>query len=433
VTPWTKERYQSLDRWFWTEADWAFIGNGVRDALARALNAVREGGELIDIARGVLERWLSELPVPASRQIAATNVRSLLAAIPQRSDAERRARLFTPSRFSRVRPGSDLCALCGQGVGHHYSLLSEQRCRPIDADVPAVDLQAAATLGRIPALLRVVLWRIAAESSSLASLVCDINAAVRRRDPRVSFQEGGCLMSAKPSGTRMAKAPEIMRVPEVVALLGVDRKTVYDAVTRNEIPHRWIGAGRGDGRGGVILFLRSAIMRWLSGIDEYPQRKVAMFGNYVTKRAQEFGIPVIEARVPVHITVTPRDVASAMKKSSKQCPLARASARLPEVQAGHFFRTTAYLEYRDKMVRYSLPTSIQKEIVSFDRARMFAPGAYQLSPTATPTRQARALLKDKAGARRNIRIGAKAGKRQPTRKPAVVHRTQHIRRVGASQ
>ena len=210
-------------------------------------------------------------------------------------------------------------------------------------------------------------------------------------------RRAGAAVPPRPRGLAgESDSPAIMRVPEVVALLGVDRKTIYEAVARDEIPHRRVGAGRGSGRGGVILFLRSAIMRWLSGVDEYPQRKVAMFGNYVTKRAKELGIPVVEARIPVRLTVTSRDVASATKKSSKQCALARASVRLPDVRAGYFFRTTAYLEYRDKMVRYALPTSVQKEIVSFDRARMFAPGAYQLSPTSTPTRQERSLTKDKA-------------------------------------
>jgi predicted DNA-binding transcriptional regulator AlpA len=222
-----------------------------------------------------------------------------------------------------------------------------------------------------------------------------------------------------------------MRIPEIVALLGVNRKTVYEAVARDEIPHRRIGVGRGNGRGGVILFLRSAIMRWLSGIDEYPQRKVAMFGNYVTKRAKELGIPVIEARVPVRVTVTNQDVVSATKKSSKQCALARASARLPEVKAGYFFRTTAYLEYRDKMIRYSLPTSVQKEIVSFDRARLFAPGTYQLSPTSTATSQIKALAKNSAEPSKRPASRRRTRKKvQQSRRPEVVHRTQFVRRVG---
>lgn len=41
----------------------------------------------------------------------------------------------------------------------------------------------------------------------------------------------------------VTREPEIRRVPEVVTLLGVDRKTVYEAVARNEIPHRRIGTG----------------------------------------------------------------------------------------------------------------------------------------------------------------------------------------------
>ncbi len=50
------------------------------------------------------------------------------------------------------------------------------------------------------------------------------------------------------------------------------------------------------------------------------------------------------------------------------------------MNAAYFFRRTAFLEYDRKMVRYVLPPSTQKEIVAFDRAQVFASGAYQLSP-----------------------------------------------------
>ena len=124
--------------------------------------------------------------------------------------------------------------------------------------------------------------------------------------------------------TIVTKEPEVMRVPEVVALLGVDRKTVYAAVRRGEIPHRRIGSGRSDG--GVILFLRSTVMHWLSGIDEYPQRKISMSGNYVTKRADELGIPVIESRVPVRVTVTSRDVPGRCERDEEVLKTVRVSS-----------------------------------------------------------------------------------------------------------
>lgn len=49
----------------------------------------------------------------------------------------------------------------------------------------------------------------------------------------------------------------VLTASDVARLLGVDRKTVYDAAGRGEIPHRRLGKR--------LLFLRSAIVAWLSG------------------------------------------------------------------------------------------------------------------------------------------------------------------------
>jgi excisionase family DNA binding protein len=50
---------------------------------------------------------------------------------------------------------------------------------------------------------------------------------------------------------------DTMSADEVAALLTVDRKTVYAAVLRNEIPHRRLGKR--------ILFSRNALALWLRG------------------------------------------------------------------------------------------------------------------------------------------------------------------------
>lgn len=101
---------------------------------------------------------------------------------------------------------------------------------------------------------------------------------------------------------------------------------------------------------------------------------------YIYKRAEDLGIPVVEAKERQFVTVTDSDVVLAKKADSKHCALARAALRLPDVNAAYFFRKTAFLEYENKVVRYLLPQSAQKEIVSFDRAQIFASGVYQLSP-----------------------------------------------------
>jgi hypothetical protein len=101
---------------------------------------------------------------------------------------------------------------------------------------------------------------------------------------------------------------------------------------------------------------------------------------YVYQRAEDLGIPVVDGRDRVQVVVTEHDVINAKKANSKHCALARAALRVPGVDAAYFFRSTAFLEYADKIVRFLLPVSVQKEIVSFDRARMFASGVYQMTP-----------------------------------------------------
>ena len=48
---------------------------------------------------------------------------------------------------------------------------------------------------------------------------------------------------------------DIMTADELAELLGVNRKTVYDAVQRGEIPHRRLGRR--------VLFERGAVLAWL--------------------------------------------------------------------------------------------------------------------------------------------------------------------------
>ena len=50
-------------------------------------------------------------------------------------------------------------------------------------------------------------------------------------------------------------AIEILTADQLAALLGVNRKTIYEAVARDEIPHRRLGRR--------LIFERGAVLRWL--------------------------------------------------------------------------------------------------------------------------------------------------------------------------
>jgi excisionase family DNA binding protein len=50
--------------------------------------------------------------------------------------------------------------------------------------------------------------------------------------------------------------PEIMTAGEVAVLMRCDRKTIYEAVIRDSIPHRRLGRR--------VFFSRAAILDWLA-------------------------------------------------------------------------------------------------------------------------------------------------------------------------
>jgi excisionase family DNA binding protein len=51
---------------------------------------------------------------------------------------------------------------------------------------------------------------------------------------------------------------ETYTADELAELLGVNRKTIYEAATRGEIPHRRLGRRLIFERGAVLLWLRQA-------------------------------------------------------------------------------------------------------------------------------------------------------------------------------
>lgn len=134
--------------------------------------------------------------------------------------------------------------------------------------------------------------------------------------------------------------------------------------------------------------------------------------NYVVDRAKKLNLKVIDSEKPLVIAVTGHDVVNALKSDSKRCALARAAERIPGVLHGYFFRTTAYLEYKNKMIRFTLPMSVQKEIVSFDRAQIFAPGVYQLSSPGNTRERARATSKTRVRTDRSVEYEARKAKRK---------------------
>lgn len=98
---------------------------------------------------------------------------------------------------------------------------------------------------------------------------------------------------------------------------------------------------------------------------------------------------------PVDTDETAEDVADVTNETAENASVTSDHAWVGDsAEVLRFFRTTAFVEFKDKIVRYQLPGSIQKEIVSFDRAKVMSAGAYRLSPVG-PVRAGRGSKKSK--------------------------------------
>jgi hypothetical protein len=142
--------------------------------------------------------------------------------------------------------------------------------------------------------------------------------------------------------------------------------------------------------------------------------------TYITRRAKELGLKKVDARKPLVLEVRQSDIAGASKKRPDSCAFARACKRAKAAKAAYFFRTAAWLEHKDRLVRYVLPPSMQKEIVAFDRNKTMEPGLYQLAPPAKSERMSQIKKRSKK----------RPGRHQPAKtkiKRKFVHRTTDVR------
>jgi hypothetical protein len=115
--------------------------------------------------------------------------------------------------------------------------------------------------------------------------------------------------------------------------------------------------------------------------------------------------PVIDALTPLDITVTKQDITASKPNDPQNCAYARSIRRdHPGIEDCFVNRSSAFIVYPKAIVRYVLTTSMQKEIVAFDRGGKFAPGEYHLCPPC-PAHAPRAKAEyDKARPRSGARV-----------------------------
>jgi len=89
-----------------------------------------------------------------------------------------------------------------------------------------------------------------------------------------------------------------------------------------------------------------------------------------------------EATESVVVEVTAQDNKRGSVKDPQNCAMARACKRAYNLDGVIISLSKAYLIKGDTAIRYTVPTSLSKEVVAFDRNKQFQPGTYQLSRVA---------------------------------------------------
>jgi hypothetical protein len=151
--------------------------------------------------------------------------------------------------------------------------------------------------------------------------------------------------------------------------------------------------------------------------------------SFISKLCEEKGLTLKEGTDHLEIELTAGDIKAARRKDAQNCAFAQSVKRTERAVAAYVFRTKFYIEYKDKtIVRYILPPSMQKEVVSFDRSGEMDPGHYRLSPIP----KSLTLDRQRAAGKKWRKENPQPSMPPSGKKKKVPHHTKNIR-AGANQ
>ena len=91
------------------------------------------------------------------------------------------------------------------------------------------------------------------------------------------------------------------------------------------------------------------------------------------------GVPILNAKHAMTITVTAADIAAADVKHPEGCAVARAAIRHGHATEARVHLARVYIKTtKDHWLRYVTPKSMRAEIIAFDRGGTFQPGSFEL-------------------------------------------------------
>ena len=93
-------------------------------------------------------------------------------------------------------------------------------------------------------------------------------------------------------------------------------------------------------------------------------------------------VNVINATMPIIITITEEDIARGAQKDPAGCAAAISCRRIPRVAEARVHTSTTYLRdsRKGKWVRYRTPTALRFGMIAFDRGGTLEAGEYILRP-----------------------------------------------------
>lgn len=124
-----------------------------------------------------------------------------------------------------------------------------------------------------------------------------------------------------------------------------------------------------------------------------------------------------EAEKPVEVSVDAKDCKTAEPLNPAECALARAAKRELKADGVIIGLSSSYLIKGNIAIRFATPSSVQREIVSFDRHSDFAPGDYYLTPKSPSQR---------LGSRKGTKSGSRVSKRK-------FHKVARVRVLGKAK
>ena len=99
------------------------------------------------------------------------------------------------------------------------------------------------------------------------------------------------------------------------------------------------------------------------------------------------GLPVVNAKRPIMLHVTPQDIKTARKYSPGNCAVAKACMREWKVKEARVHLSRIYVRCNEKnWVRYFTPRPMRSEIIAYDRGGEFLPSVYTVKPVSASKR-----------------------------------------------